>query len=90
VTVVTEGQGRQGHRHVSRVPRVGTTVQAFDLAVRLGIRVVEVPDLPRVVIYLQRYDLALVKADLDPQTRAVAADWLLSEAVRPPRLPELR
>jgi len=64
-------------------------MQAFDLAVRLGIRVVEVPDLPRVVIYLHRYDLALVRADLDPQTRAVAADWLLSEAVRPPQPSDL-
>jgi len=55
-------------------------MSAFDLVRRFGIRVVEVPDLPRVVIYLHRYDLALVNADLDPQTRAVAADWLLSEA----------
>ena len=53
---------------------------AFELLKRFGIRVVEVPDLPRVVIYLHRYDLALVKADLEPQTRVVAADWLLSEA----------
>ena len=55
-------------------------MSAFDLVRRFGIRVVEVPDLPRAVIYLHWYDLALVNADLDPQTRAVAADWLLSEA----------
>jgi len=53
---------------------------AFDLVRRFGICIVEVPDLPRAVIYLHRYDLALVNADLDPQTRAVAANWLLSEA----------
>jgi len=52
-------------------------MSAFELARRFGIRIVEVDDLPIPVIYLRKYGIALVDADLTPETRAAAADWLL-------------
>jgi len=56
-------------------------MSAFEVVEAFGTRVIEVSDLPRVVIYLHRYNLALVEADLDQGTQEVAADWLLAEAV---------
>jgi len=58
-------------------------MQAFDLAVRFGIRIVEVPNLGRPVVYVRECDIALVNSDLDPEGRARAADWLLSVCLSP-------
>jgi len=81
VTVVTEGRGRQGRRHVGRAPRVGTTVQAFDLARRFGIRVYEVEDLEPDVVYVEGQSLGFIRAGLSPSDRRWVADWLLSAAL---------
>lgn len=61
----------------------------FELVRRFGVRVVEVEQLPRALIYLHRYDLAFVNADLNALGRAVLTDRLLGALVQP-RLPSDR
>lgn len=56
----------------------------FELARRFGIRVVEVTDLPIPVLYLREHGIALVDADLTPETQAAAADWLLEAVAAAP------
>ena len=76
---------RIGHRGVRcgiiaaeqvRTPPRGI-MSAFDLARRLGIRVVEVTDLPDPILYLPEQHMALVDADLTDEARVAASDWLL-------------
>lgn len=59
----------------------------FDLARRLGVTVVEVPDLDVSVAYVPRHHVALVKAGLDAHERSIAADWVLEEATRESWIP---
>ena len=51
---------------------------AFDLVRRLGIRVIEVTNLPDPILYLPEQHMALVDADLTDEARETAADWLLA------------
>lgn len=57
----------------------------FELAVRFGVQVIEVPaQLPRPVLFVREHSLAFVSADLDPGDRQAAADWLLAAALLDP------
>lgn len=56
-------------------------MSAFDLVRRFGVRIVEVPGLAEDTIYVHDRDLALVRAELGPEGRTAAAQWLLSEAL---------
>lgn len=60
------------------------SVDAFELVTRLGTQVIEVPNLPRPLMYVREYDLALVRDDLSPECRAEVADWLLSACLQSP------
>jgi len=55
------------------------SVQGFELVEAFGVRVVEVDDLDRDVIYVADHDVALIDAALPPDRRPQVADWLLSE-----------
>lgn len=55
----------------------------FDLVRRLGITVVEVPELDVDVAYVPRHHVALVCMGLPPIAREKAADWILTAATSP-------
>ena len=55
-------------------------MSAFDLARRLGIRVVEITNLPDPILYLPEQHMALVDADLTDEEREAASHWLLGAA----------
>ena len=59
----------------------------FDLCMRLGVTVVEVPDLDVTVAYVPRHHVALVKAGLAAGERLSAADWVLEEATKESWIP---
>lgn len=58
-------------------------LEAFDLVVRMGTQVIEVPELPKPLMYVDEYDVAFVRSGLDDARCAELADWLLSECARP-------
>ena len=52
-------------------------MSAFDLVRRLGIRIVEITNLPDPILYLPEQHMALVDADLTDEERETASHWLL-------------
>jgi hypothetical protein len=55
----------------------------YHLARRLGVRVVEVPDLDEPVLYFDEVNVALVRESLTAQSQEEVADWLLSVLATP-------
>jgi hypothetical protein len=54
----------------------------FDLSRRMGVTVVEVPELDVDIAYVAKHHVALVCAGIPQAAREKAADWLLAEAMR--------
>lgn len=54
-----------------------------DVLHALGVTVVELPNLPGDVFYVDECHVALVRADLHPCVRDAALDWVLSQAFVP-------
>ena len=50
----------------------------FALVEALGVRVIEVETLPKPILYIREYQIALVEADLNDDAREIAADLLLA------------
>lgn len=48
----------------------------------LGVKIIEVPDLPSKVALVRNQGVALIRADLDPASLEWVADWLLQQAAR--------
>lgn len=55
-------------------------MEPFDLLARLGLKIFEVEDLDRDVVFVENEDLGFVRAGLSPDDRQWVADWLLSAA----------
>ena len=55
-------------------------MSAFELVRCFGVRVVEVPDLDRPVIYVNTHSIALVRAGMDAVALAAASEWLMAQA----------
>lgn len=52
----------------------------FDLVRRMGVRIIEDPELDVDICYVEDRHLAIVRGGLDLTTRQQAADWLLAES----------
>jgi hypothetical protein len=52
----------------------------LDVLCALGVTVVDLPNLPGPVFYVEECNVALINADLTPEARAAALDWVLNEA----------
>lgn len=51
----------------------------FDLPIRLGTRVIEIPGLPHALIYVPEGNIALIRTGLDVDAAVQCADRLLAE-----------